>query len=139
MRFSRLMELLFRFELGLLPGGSLIRLSAGETPVNGKPGLAITLQDNGPTQPPDSLRLVIDPLVVRGQPTEYSINLMVCFFIVHHHGGHIEVGGLPEGGNQFIIHLPLEPEPTVVSQDEVRLLEKVLLNEQLWGKLIAGG
>jgi two-component system probable response regulator PhcQ len=137
-RFCRLMELLFKYELGLLPCGSVIKLSAAEAPVNGKPGLTFTLQDNGPTQPQDTLRLVLDPLVVHGNPSEYSINLMVCFFIVNHHGGFIEVGGLSDGGNRFTIHLPLEPEPSAINQDEVLLLEKVLRNDLLWDKFISG-
>lgn len=137
-QFGRLMELLFRYELGLLPSGSAISLSAVAAPVNGKPGLTLTLTDNGPTQPQDALRMVIDPLVVSGSPMEYSINLMVCFFIVNQHGGFIETSGLPGGGNRLAIHLPLQPEPVRISQDEALLLERVLRNEQVWNELISG-
>jgi len=136
-QFRRLLELLFKYELALLPGGSVIRLTAAESSVNGRPGLAITIQDNGPTLPQDTLRLVLDPLVIRGQPSEYSINLMVCFFILHHHGGSLEITGLAGGGNQFFIRLPLQPAPAA-AVDDTWLLEKVLRNDQLWNRLIAG-
>jgi two-component system, probable response regulator PhcQ len=135
-RFKRLLELLFKYELALLPTGSRLTLEAVEATVNDKPGLVFTITDNGPTPPQDALRLVMDPLVLRGNPSEYSINLMVCFFIVRQHGGTIEAGGKTGGGNQFIIRLPLQPELTSVSDDEARFLQRVLLNEQLWDKLI---
>jgi len=53
--------------------------------------VTVTLIDNGPALPQEALRVVLDPFVVSsGTPCEYGINLMACFFIVHHHGGRIE-------------------------------------------------
>jgi two-component system probable response regulator PhcQ len=134
-KFQRLLELLFKYEIAMLPAGSKIQVTASGSTVNGKPGIAFTITDDGPPLPPDALRLVIDPLVIRGNPSEYSINLMVCFFIVHRHGGTIEAGTRAEGGNQFTICLPLQPEQVGISSDEAQFLQRVLLNEQLWEKL----
>jgi two-component system probable response regulator PhcQ len=136
-KFKRLLDLLFKYEIAMLPAGSKIQVSAGENAVNEKPGIAFTITDDGPPLPPDALRLVIDPLVIRGHPSEYSINLMVCFFIVHRHGGTIEAGPGASGGNQFIIRLPLQPEAAALSSDESQFLQRVLLNEQLWDKMMA--
>ena len=136
-KFKRLLDLLFKYEIAMLPVGSKIQVSANEATVNDKPGIVFTITDDGPPLPPDALRLVIDPLVIRGQPSEYSINLMVCFFIVHRHGGTIEANPGASGGNQFIIRLPLQPEAAALSSDESQFLQRVLLNEQLWDKMMA--
>ncbi len=109
-KFKRLFELLFKDELAMLPAGSRIRLAAEATTVGGKPGLTITVADNGPALPQDTLNLVLDPFATKGKPSEYGINLMICLFIVHHHGGTIEVKGADGGGNLFTFWLPLNPE-----------------------------
>lgn len=138
-RFKRLLELLFKYELALLPAGSRITLAARESNLNGRPGLAFTITDNGPTLPQDALRLVMDPLVLRGNPSEYSINLMVCFFLLRQHGGILEAGGQAGGGNQFLLRLPLQPEPVSISDEEAHFLQRVLLNEQVWDRHISRG
>jgi len=108
-KFRRLFELLFKDELAMLPAGSHISLTAAESAINGKPGLALTLTDNGPALPQDTLNLVLDPFATKGKPSEYGINLMICLLIVHHHGGTIEVNGAADGGNIFTLRLPLQP------------------------------
>ena len=98
------------------------------------------MTDNGPALPQEALRVVFDPFVVTsGAPSEYGINLMACFFIVHHHGGKIEAQNLPGGGNRFTIRLPLEPARVPVATDETDFLKKTMLNDNLWKKLLAHG
>ena len=109
-KFERLFALLLHDELAMLPAGSRLQLAAAEAPVNGRAGLVLTLTDNGPALPQDTLKLVLDPFATQGKPSEYGINLMICLFIVHHHGGTIEVHSAPGGGNTFTIGLPLQPE-----------------------------
>jgi len=134
-KFNRLFELLFKDELAMLPAGSRIRLTAEETFGGSRPSVAIRLTDNGPALPKDALRVVLDPFT-GGAASEYGINLMACFFIAHHHGGTIEAEGLPEGGNAFMIRLPLRPEPAANNSEDTQFLRKAMLNEQLWDKLI---
>jgi hypothetical protein len=64
---------------------------------------------------------------------------MACFFIVHHHGGKIEAKSQPNRGNLFTLRLPLQPERVAASPDETAFLQKALLNEGLWEKLLASG
>jgi two-component system probable response regulator PhcQ len=135
-KFDRLFELLLRDELAMLPAGSRIVFTAelqGEE-------LVLSLTDNGPALPQEALRVVLDPFVVtRGTPSEYGINLMACFFIVHHHGGRVEAQNLAGGGNRFTLHLPLHPERATTTGEETDFLKKVMLNENLWEKLLAAG
>jgi signal transduction histidine kinase len=136
-KFDRLFDLLLKDELAMLPVGSRITFTAE---LQGHE-IAVFLTDNGPALPQEALRVVLDPFVVTsGTPSEYGINLMACFFIVHHHGGKIEAQNLPGGGNRFTLRLPLQPERiTAAAEEETDFLKKVMLNENLWNKLLTTG
>jgi two-component system probable response regulator PhcQ len=134
-KFGRLFDLLLRDELSMLPAGSRIEFSAE---LRGQE-VAVSVVDNGPALPEQALRVVLDPFVVtQGAPSEYGINLMACFFIVHHHGGRIEAQNLPGGGNRFLLHLPINPERSAPTLEEAEFLRKAMLNENLWEKLTSG-
>ncbi|MEO7298227.1 MAG: hybrid sensor histidine kinase/response regulator [Verrucomicrobiota bacterium] len=132
-KFSRLFELLFKDEIVSLPSGSTVRLSA-----SGRNGhIEIKVADDGPGLPKDALQLVFDPFALRTDtPLEYGINLMACFFIVHHHGGSIEARN--EGlGTTFVLQLLTNPNSPPAVQEDEKFLQKVLLNDVVWEKLIA--
>ncbi|SPE54364.1 Response regulator receiver domain protein [Verrucomicrobia bacterium] len=138
-KFYRLFELLLKDEIASLPVGSRITFSAA--PLNGAPDkqeIQVLVSDNGPGLPQEALRLVFDPFVVRSDsPMEYGIHLMACYFIVHHHGGRIDARSEPGKGTSFTLRLPTHPERVVISQNEDEFLQKVLLSETLWEKLIS--
>jgi two-component system probable response regulator PhcQ len=138
-KFRRLFELLLKEELSTLPADSRVSFSA-ELEDGAKPEIVVQITDNGPGLSQDALRVVFDPFVVRDSvPSEYGINLMACFFIVHHHGGKIDAKSQPGRGTTFTLRLPLQPERAVTPPDESDFLQKALLNGELWQKLIAGG
>jgi two-component system probable response regulator PhcQ len=139
-KFCRLFELLLKDEIASLPPGSRVTLSA--MPLNGaradKQEIQVQVSDDGPGLPKEALRLVFDPFVVRSDsPMEYGIHLMACYFIVHHHGGRIDAKSEEGRGTTFTLRLPVNPEQTPLPQDEHEFLQKVLLNETLWEKLIS--
>jgi signal transduction histidine kinase len=140
-KFYRLFELLLKDQIASLPAGSRVTLSAaannGATP--DKQEIQVQVSDNGPGLPKEALRLIFDPFVVRSDsPMEYGIHLMACYFIVHHHGGHIDARSEPGRGTTFTLRLPLNPsQVTSTQQDEHDFLNKVLLSETLWEKLIS--
>jgi two-component system probable response regulator PhcQ len=138
-KFYRLFELLLRDELASLPPGSQIALSAAlsKTAPADRPEIEVQVSDNGPGLPKEALRLVFDPFVVRNDsPMEYGIHLMAVFFIVHHHGGRIEAKGGDGGGTVFTLRLPVKPDQVGPMENEQEFLQKTLLNEGLWEKLI---
>lgn len=138
-KFQRLFELLLRDEQASLPEGSTISFSGRlvTDTVLGQPEVEIILRDNGPGLPKEALRLLFDPFVVRMDiPSEYGINLMACFFVVHHHGGRIEAKSEDGKGTTFIIHMPVNPTQTPAI-DRQEFHQKVLLNEKIWEKLIS--
>ena len=138
-KFFRLFELLLKDELASLPAGSRLRLTAELQQKDGaRPEIQIQISDDGPGLTQEALRVVFDPFVVRSDtPSEYGIHLMACFFIVYHHGGRIDAKSQPGRGTTFTICLPLNPERAVPPPDEQDFLRRVLLNEELWEKLIS--
>ena len=139
-RFNRLFELLFKDELSCLPVGSRVSIAAWplseDTPENAQVEIRIT--DNGPGMPAEALRLVFDPFVLRADsPAEFGINLMACYFIVHHHGGTIHATSDPAHGTTFTIRLPLDPARATAALDEQTFLQKAVLNDELWRRLAA--
>jgi two-component system probable response regulator PhcQ len=138
-KLRRLFELLLKDEAASLPPGSIITVTAQyhAQPLNGQPEVEVTIKDNGPGLPTEALRLLFDPFTLRMDlPTEYGINLMGCFFIVHHHGGRIEARNDDGKGTVFSIHLPINPSQAP-AEDRQEYLQKVLLNETVWQKLIS--
>jgi two-component system probable response regulator PhcQ len=131
-KFDRLLELLLKDELAMLPAGSHVVFTAevvGET-------MFISLTDDGPPLPQEALRIILDPFrVSSGTPSEYGINLMACFFIAHHHGGKIEARPLPGRGNVITVRLPLQPPKHNDPNAGTEFFRKAALNDGLWQKL----
>jgi two-component system probable response regulator PhcQ len=140
-KIYRLFELLFKDEVASLPAGCHITLSANLMANKGseQQHVEIRVSDNGPGLPKEALRLVFDPFVVRSDsPMEYGIHLMACYFIVHHHAGRINATSEDGKGTTFTIQLPINPSQAPTSQkSETDFLQKVLLNDSLWQKLIS--
>ena len=138
-KFYRLFELLFKDETVSLPAGSQITINAkmGTESADQKPEAHVQIRDNGPGLPQEALRLIFDPFVVRSDsPMEYGINLMACYFIVHHHGGKIEAKSDGGQGTTFNLRLPVNPNQPLQTEQNHDFLQKVLLNDSLWEKLL---
>jgi two-component system probable response regulator PhcQ len=139
-KFHRLFELLLKDEIASLPAGSKVTITASNSGRNaeGKEEVQIEVSDDGPGLPMEALRLVFEPFVVRSDsPVEYGIHLMACYFIVHHHGGKIDARSEQGQGTTFSIRMPVNPAATNTPQAETDFLQKVLLNDSLWEKLLS--
>jgi two-component system probable response regulator PhcQ len=139
-KFVRLFELLLNDELVSLPHGSVVTVTAStskeSTPQ--RPELEVEIRDDGPGLPQEALRLLFDPFVVRSDsPQEYGISLMACYFIVHHHGGRIEARSAQPHGTVFKLNLPANPNQLPPIEENREFLQKALVNERLWEKLIS--
>ncbi len=138
-KFLRLFELLFKDEAVSLPAGSRVTVSATPTtgPGSAGPGIKIEVSDNGPGLPQEALRLVFDPFALRSDsPLEYGINLMAVYFIVHHHGGRIEASSTEGRGTTFTLNFPINCGQSTAYEEHPQFLEKLLLNQGLWEKLM---
>jgi len=139
-KFYRLFELLLKDEIVSLPAGSRVTLSAqlaagaSDQPTE----IEVQVHDDGPGLPQEALRLIFDPFAARNDsPMEYGINLMACYFIVHHHCGKIEARSEAGNGTTFTLRLPTNPDQRTPVDENRDFLHKILLNERLWEKLIA--
>ena len=138
LKFYRLFELLLKDEAVSLPAGSHVSISAEVEPDVTPTRIQVQVQDNGPGLPQEALRVIFDPFMVRSDsPLEYGINLMACFFIVHHHGGKIEAKSEQGKGTTFTLRLLANSnQPLQMDQDQ-DFVQKILLNDTIWEKLIA--
>jgi len=137
-RLAKLFQFLLEEEVASLPDGGRFWLTATTVPGAGGDEVQVELQDNGPGVPADALRALFDPFFIRaGDPRQTGIRLMACYFIVHHHGGRIRLSARPSGGLHLILNLPVTP-PTPAGQNEDEFLQRVLMNDRLWNRILAG-
>lgn len=138
-KFQRLFELLLNSEMVNLPAGSRISLSACQVSDDAGQQVQIEIRDNGPGLPQEMLRSVFDPFFLQeDNQYEFGINLMACYFIVYHHGGKMAAHSLEGNGTAFTLTIPTRPKESVAVEEEQLFLPKVLMNETLWDKLLAG-
>ncbi|HZQ48229.1 MAG TPA: hybrid sensor histidine kinase/response regulator [Verrucomicrobiae bacterium] len=139
-KFIRLFELLLKDELVSLPAGSKITISASALPESTpqRREIQVEIRDDGPGLPQEALRVIFDPFVVRtDSPQEYGISLMACYFIIHHHGGKIEARNTEPHGTVFTLRLLADPNQPPLVEENRDFLQKALLNDTMWDKLVA--
>lgn len=134
-KIRKMLQLLLRDELVSLPSGAVVEVSAEKA---GDDQVSLQIRDDGPGLPEEALRVIFDPFALRADtPVEYGVNLMAVYFIVHHHGGRISAVSGPGQGTVFTITLPLNCNQQPKAEEENEFIQKALLNERLWEKLLA--
>ena len=82
--------------------------------------------------------MLFDPFAPRSDsPAEYGINLMACYFIVHHHGGNIDATSEPGKGTSFHLQLPTNPAAAPLVEENDEFFQKVFANDALLEKILA--
>ena len=138
-RFQRLLDLLLNAEIISLSSGNHIVFSAHHRSGEEEDVVEIEVKDNGPGLPGDALRAVFDPFFVRTDKyQEFGINLMACYFIVYHHGGKVEVRSEEGQGVTFTLTFPMQPKLDSPAEEEQAFLNRVLVNDAFWERVIAG-
>ncbi len=137
-KLQHLLVLLLKDEMISLPGKSRIFLRAHAL-AGEEEGVEIEVRDDGPGLPLEALRSVFDPFFLRTDDhQEFGINLMACYFIVYHLGGRIEVQSQEGHGVTFTLTFPAQAKATSPLEDEEAFITKVLMNDALWERIIAG-
>jgi two-component system, probable response regulator PhcQ len=137
-KFRSLFKLLLKDEIASLPAGSRITLSAIPLAGADPEFIQVKISDNGPKVPEETLRRVFNPFALRSDtPLEYGINLMACYFIIHHHRGQITAHSEEGQGTTFTLRLPTDPTKVPPPRSEPQLLQNVQSSEPLWEKLIS--
>jgi hypothetical protein len=63
---------------------------------------------------------------------------MACYFIVYHHGGKIDVRSEEGQGVTFTLTFPMQPKLDSPAEEEQAFLNRVLVNDAFWERVIAG-
>lgn len=139
-RFTRLFEVLLTNEIDLLGEGKSVSVTAAvnrmaDTPVS----ITFEIRDDGPGLPEEALRPIFDPFCIRPEGTEkFGLDLLGVYFLVHHHGGHIEAGSVPGEGTTYRLEFPLLVESEGQPSSSRDFVTRVLMNDALWERLLAG-
>ena len=139
-KFHQLFELLLKDEILYLSKGDEITISAYNHLTEDEEGGKVVIEvcDNGPGLPEDEISSVFDPFYQRnGEPQEFGINLMACYFIVYHHDGKIEVNNRGDKGTKFTLTFHTQTPSNKNEMAEREFLGNVLMNEKNFEKMLA--
>ena len=88
--------------------------------------------------PKESLRHVFDPFYVQDtNPKDAGIGLLICYFIVYHHGGQFIATVDGTDITRYTISLPQQRDAAAARKDEEQFLNRVFATEQAWEQLLA--
>jgi two-component system probable response regulator PhcQ len=133
-KIRKMLHLLLRDEVVSLPAGAKVEVLLEKAE---RDNLRLVVRDNGPGLPEEALRMIFDPFALRSDtPMEYGVNLMAVFFLDHHHGGKIHAESKPNSGTCFTITLPLNCNHQPKMEEDTEFIQKALLNERLWERLL---
>jgi signal transduction histidine kinase len=88
-----------------------IRVTSDRRPLDGKPGIAVVVEDNGPGIPPEVLPDIFEAFVTtRLDARGTGLGLTVAEGIVDQHGGSMAASNCPRGGARLEVLLPAAQE-----------------------------
>ena len=133
--FCRLFELLFKNLSAVSAKGSVLHVIVTEDRQSGH--VKLEFSADGLRLPKESLRHVFDPFYVQDTiPKDAGINLLFCYFIVHHHGGRLIASVDGTDITRYTITLAHQREEAPNSKDDEQFLNKVFAAEQAWEHLL---
>jgi two-component system, probable response regulator PhcQ len=133
--FCRLFDLLFENLGAVTAKESVFHVVVTEDSQSGD--VKLDFWADGLRLPKESLRHVFDPFYVQDtNPKDAGINLLICYFIVYHHGGQFIATVDGTDITRYTIILPHQREAATIMKDEDQFLEKVFATELAWEDLL---
>jgi two-component system, probable response regulator PhcQ len=133
--FCRLFDLLFENLGAVTAKESVFYVVVTEDSQSGD--VKLEFWADGLRLPKESLRHVFDPFYVQDtNPKDAGINLLICYFIVYHHGGQFIATVDGTDITRYTIILPHQREAATIIKDEDQFLEKVFATELVWEDLL---
>jgi two-component system probable response regulator PhcQ len=133
--FCRLFNLLFENLGAVIAKESAFHVVVTEDSQSGE--VKLDFWADGLRLPKESLRHVFDPFYVQDtNPKDAGINLLICYFIVYHHGGQFIATVDGTDITRYTITLPHQREAATIIRDEDQFLEKVFATELAWEDLL---
>lgn len=119
-------------------GGAVVVTAKHTMPVWGTPGVQIFVSGEGPAWTEEDASALFTPFAFsKEDPQELGLDLLSAFFIAYHHGGDLIVHKAPPSGPGFEVRLPFSPEAARRPEVGENLLEKLLLQFDVWESLKA--
>ena len=140
LRFQKLHDLIVQNLLLYVPEDSAVRITIqthGNTPCGSH--LKICVEDNAEKTPISGTRAIIDPFFTSDALMHHlGLNLLAICVLTYHLGGSISYESMEgEYRNRLQIQLPLKLQYVTERTTEIAALEKALINEPLWEKVIS--
>jgi two-component system probable response regulator PhcQ len=133
--FCRLFDLLFENLGAVTAKESVFHVVVTDDSQSGE--VQLDFWADGLRLPKESLRHVFDPFYVQDtNPKDAGINLLICYFIVYHHGGQFIATVDGTDITRYTITLPHQREAATIIRDEDQFLEKVFATELAWEDLL---
>jgi two-component system probable response regulator PhcQ len=132
-RFQKLIEMLLKIGLAKEVGArnAALAAKAGEGDA-----LRIIFRCDGSGVPVEALRAVFDPFLIRADGAyESGLALMGAFFLVYDLGGRVVSLSVTSQGLQIELEIPATG-PTGAGIDNGGFISKVLMNDNLWERLL---
>lgn len=131
----RLFELLFENLASVSAEGALLHVLVTDDSESGD--VKLEFWADGLRLPKEVLRYVFDPFYARDTtPSDAGINLLFCYFIVHHHGGQLIATADESDITRYLISLPREQGAAPSIKDDEEFLHKVFSAEEAWEHLL---
>jgi two-component system, probable response regulator PhcQ len=111
-----------------------VRLEARQTPEAGEGKFQLHFIDGTPAWTSDQAIRFFAPFSVLEADARLGLDLAVCYFIAHHHGGQIDVPG--GGDSKVVVTLPMDAEKAgSVSMDSSQL-DRLFHYERRWEQFL---
>lgn len=134
-QIAKLFALLVSNLKALHPNDSSLCIEAHEATDAGAKVIRILFSDNGPDWTPEQRARFFAPFSsTKNESGSLGLDLAVCFFIVHHHGGRITVSGKAKA--RVAIDLPLEPAESETSSWQQSRLDQLFQRERSWEEFL---
>lgn len=123
-------------------GGNSAALTAehlGKTTVWGSPAEWLRLRTTGEWNREAVSSLLTPFATAQYGAAKTDTDLLTAFFIVHHHGGTLEIHTRPPEGPSFELKLPHDPRSVERPALERDMLERLFLHGEDWSRVRRGG
>jgi signal transduction histidine kinase len=89
-----------------MPDGGVLKLSSSDLDIEGRPGLAIEIADNGIGMTPETMQRIFDPFFTTKRQQGTGLGLSISQTLVTRQGGKIFAESVPGRGTTFSVWLP---------------------------------
>jgi two-component system, probable response regulator PhcQ len=111
-----------------------VQVSALSVPGPGEAKVQITFTDGSPDWTDEQKIRFFAPFSGLSADASIGLDLAVCYFIAHHHGGQIDVPGTSSA--KVVVSLPVDPAKVAAAPMETSQLDRLFHYERKWEQFL---